>query len=306
MSTSFAGETKNDLCGVFLRKPCCRRAFLYGALLGCGRFEADRAALLTEHERFAALSAKMLRSAFHIDISARIHEEMRIPDEALPSLLSQLGYEKGEAPTQRICPIWKCEYDKGAFLRGVFLACGTVNMPDTSYHLELSPQPAAFRAALKDFLIENDLPPKVIKRTGRREESLYYKDSTAMEDFLNFIGAQRSAFTLMNVKIKRDIRNNANRIANCDMANIDKTITAAARQMEAIWRIADEGRADRLSPQLRQTFDLRAAYPDVNLAELAAMHQPPISKSGVSHRLSKLIAFAEQGEGETENGKREE
>lgn len=300
MSNSFSGETKNDLCGVYLKKVCCKQAFLCGALLGCGKISAAEAALYTEHERFAQLFCKIFRNVFHISLTPAIHEEIVIPSDAVPTVLAAFGYEPGEDPLGRIALPFACEYDKGAFLRGVFLACGTVTMPDASYHLELMPQHASFRELLREFLTENGLEPKVGKRASRKEDSLYYKDSEAMEDFLNFIGAQKSAFQLMNVKIKRDLRNHANRVANCDMANIDKTITAATKQMDAILKIMQDGREDELSSQLRQTFDLRAAYPDANLSELAAMHSPPISKSGVSHRLSKLIAFAACGDADTE------
>lgn len=296
MSGSFSSETKNDLCGVFLKSLCCKRAFLYGALMGGGELRADEASLTTEHEKFAVLYCKILRSVFRISLTPSVHKPMRVTGADAARMLEAFGYAVGEDPCTRIVEDgMTCPEDRGAFLRGVFLACGTVTMPDSSYHLELMPQPAAFREALRGFLGAQDLMPKVLKRSSRREESLYYKDSGAMEDFLNFIGAQRSAFQLMNVKIKRDLRNNANRVANCDMANIDKTITAATRQMEAIWQIAEDGRADELSPALRQTFDLRAAFPDISLIELAARHEPPISKSGVSHRLSKLIAFAAEG-----------
>jgi DNA-binding protein WhiA len=249
MSGSFSHETKNDLCGVFLKKPCCKRAFLYGALLGGGGLGRKKITLCTEHEQFALLYAKMIRSVFHIAVEPKIGEEMKIstPGE-VTAILSAFGYAEGEAPMQRICTDrFVCEYDAGAFLRGVFLSCGTVTEPDASYHLELMPEGAGLLQTLKGFLTENNLEPKVLRRTARREETLYYKDSSAMEDFLNFIGAQKSAFRLMNVKIMRDIRNNANRLANCDMANIDKTIAAATRQMEAIWQIAEQGREDQLA-----------------------------------------------------------
>ncbi len=295
MSSSFSHETKTDLCGLFLKKTCCKKAFLYGALLGGGGLTRDRASLCTDHERFAVLYCKMLRSVFYLTVEPKIGVDMTVRGQAVETLLEAFGYQPDEAPTGRICTErFACESDAGAFLRGVFLACGTVNMPDASYHLELLPEGDDFLVALKDFLTECGIPPKVIKRTARKAPSLYYKDSSAMEDFLNYIGAQKSAFQLMNVKIMRDIRNNVNRQSNCDMANLDKTITAATRQMEAIWSIAEQGKADTLPPELRQTFDLRAAHPDANLTDLAAMHEPPLSKSGVSHRLSRLVALANE------------
>ncbi len=299
MTDSFAMQTKADLCAVFLKQNCCKRAFVYGALFGGGDFSWEGIRLKADLEVFASLFVKMLRSAFGVQVEMRVGEPMTIDAEGSEKILLALGYVRGEDPTRRIVTeALKCEYDNGVFLRGVFLACGTVNMPDSSYHLELVPPCAHRLEALRVFLTDCDIEPKVIKRTARREESLYYKDSTAMEDFLNLIGAQRAAFKLMNVKIMRDIRNNANRVANCDMANIDKSIAASARQMEAIWRIAEEGRTEDLPRSLRQTFDLRAAYPDLNLVELGALHDPPLSKSGVSHRLAKIIAFSEQGKDE--------
>ncbi len=295
MSESFAAQTKNDLCGIFLKHPCCKKAFVHGALLGGGNFDTEGLTLTTEHAAFASLFEKMLRSAFGVKAEVTAGQTLRLSEAESRSILSALGYGDGAVSCISTAAM-RCEYDRGAFLRGVFLACGTVSMPDASYHLELMPENGALTDPLYDFLCENGLEPKRLKRASRRDESLYYKDSEAMEDFLNFIGAQRAAFRLMNVKIMKDLRNNANRLANCDMANIDKTIAASTKQMEAIFRIVEEGRADELPKNLRQTFDLRAAYPDVNLNELAAMHEPPLSKSGVSHRLAKIIAFAQEKE----------
>lgn len=301
---SFSQETKTDLCALFLKKRCCRTAFLRGAVCFGACVKEDRIALSTENEAFADLYCKMMQSVFGIHLSPLTGEEMVIDD---PVLIKRILETFGDLSSLEVSdPVFRgCESDRAAFLRGVFLACGTITEPEIDYHLELIPQNDRQGEMLAGFLTDCDLAPKVLHRRSCRHATLYYKDSSAMEDFLNFIGAQKSAFKLMDVKIIKDLRNNANRIRNCDMANVGKTISASQEQMDAILKIMSQDRAADLPDDLRETFDLRAANPSVSLADLAAMHKNPISKSGVSHRLARLIAFSKYDPDKAEEEKKE-
>ena len=178
-----------------------------------------------------------------------------------------------------------------SFLRGVFVGCGSVNEPSKSTHLEMNVKSRALAEELTALMNGQGLTPKLIDRKNGRF-GLYFKGSGEVEDFFGVIGANSAVFDYMNAKIEKDIRNNANRCVNCDTANIDKTIAASSHHMDAICRIIDSGRAGELSEQLKETLDLRVAYPGDSLLELAARHTPPLTKSGVNHRLAKLVEFS--------------
>ena len=187
--------------------------------------------------------------------------------------------------------LFHCDGCRAAFLRGVFLACGTVVSPERRYHLEFAVPKKAHADFLATVLSSVGLSPKTVFRPARSGYGLYFKDSEQIGDLLTLIGAQNATFRLYDAKIYRDLRNDANRHTNCDTANIDKTIRASTGQMDAIVRILDSGLADKLPPELRETLDLRAAHPDANLQQLADLHTPPLTKSGVYHRLQRILTF---------------
>ncbi len=186
--------------------------------------------------------------------------------------------------------IFKCTSCKSNFLKGVFIACGTITNPDHAYNLELILPDRQLIGPLMDILESLDMPPKFQVR--RNQIILYYKDSELLEDFLNYIGAQKTAFDVMNTKILKDLRNNANRLANCDAANIDKTVSAAQNVINAINLIRSNKKMHLLPDELKKTAQLRIQYSDAPLSELAKLHEPPISKSGLNHRLKKIIEFS--------------
>ena len=134
--------------------------------------------------------------------------------------------------------------------------------------------------------------PKRMRRKG--DHVLYYKDSGQIEDFLTLIGAAAASLEMMNVKIMKDIRNSVNRVNNCENANLDKSIAAGARQAEAIRRIARHGGLKQLPEELRPLAQLRMDNPDLSLRELGQALQPPLSRSGVCHRLARICRFADE------------
>ena len=146
------------------------------------------------------------------------------------------------------------------------------------------------RAHITEILTELGLDPKTTDRKG--SFSIYFKNSNDIEDFLTVIGAPHAALDLMNAKIMRDIRNNENRRSNCDASNIFRSTGAADTQMRAIKKIMDSGRLSLLSADLQKTALIRYENPECNLMEIAALHEPPLTKSGVNHRLQRIVAFA--------------
>ncbi|MCM1334416.1 MAG: DNA-binding protein WhiA [Bacteroides sp.] len=179
----------------------------------------------------------------------------------------------------------------GIFLRGLFLSCGTVSVQKVGYHLELSLYTEEKCEVLNRMINEHGM---MIKRSSRRGiPFLYTKNSENIADFLTFLGAGGSAMEIMNIKIYKDFRSGINRVVNCETANLEKTASASADRIGEIRRIEEKMGLDALSPELRELAWLRLAYPDVSLSELGKMLDPPLSKSGVNHRLERLKKTAE-------------
>ncbi len=172
------------------------------------------------------------------------------------------------------------------------MACGSVNDPTKEYHLEFSVPQERLADELSVLLGDIGAAAKTVVRRG--QHIVYIKESESIEDVLTFIGAQRCTLELMNVKIWKDVRNKANRIANCDSANIDKVVKAAMRQIEDIRLIQRNIGLDALSQELREIAELRLENRDMSLQEIGESLSVPISRSGVNHRFKKLAAIADE------------
>ena len=221
---------------------------------------------------------------------ARMYREIYRREALMDGAVMLFASERLYA-TYKEDPHFVCPHCRSHFLRGVLIACGSVTNPEKAYHLEIrlaNPEKVAFLAA---FLEEMGWTPK-----SRRIEGgvgLYYKKNAVIEEIISTVGANNALFTLINAKIARDIRNEENRATNCVTRNIGKTVDAARRVCLAVEKIRENGRFDAMSAELRETATLRVEHPETSLGELAAMHVPPITKSGLNHRLQKIIVFAE-------------
>ena len=183
-----------------------------------------------------------------------------------------------------------------AFLRGVFLASGSVTDPEKEYHLEYVLSDEAFATALQRLIARFDLSAS---QTKRRQMSLVYlKGQNEITDMLSIIGAQSARFAMEDAFIRKELRNNANRATNCDSANMERSVIAASRQTQAIERLLAAVGESSLPPALLMTAKLRLNNPDVSLEELGRLCDPPVGKSGVNHRLRKLEKPAEELAGE--------
>ena len=185
---------------------------------------------------------------------------------------------------------FQCSQGAHHFARGLFLGYGSVTNPSRGYHLELSFREEAQRDAAAAYIAEAfGAAPK---KTARKAQYIaYFKESGVIEDFLACIGATKAVFDLMNSKILRELRNDANRVANCETANIGKSISASQRSIAAIRELAAAGQLSGLPPELQHTAELRLANEEASLTELGAKMEPPISKSGMSHRLTKIMEY---------------
>lgn len=180
----------------------------------------------------------------------------------------------------------------GVFTAGVFLACGSVNDPSKEYHMEFTVPEAKLAAELSELLSDIGVTSGTVLRRG--QYIVYIKDSESIEDTLTFIGAQQCTIELMNVKIYKDVRNKANRIANCDAANIDKVINAAMKQIDDIKLIDSVCGIDSLSDDLKEIALLRLENTEMSLQEIGESLSEPISRSGVSHRFKRISKIADE------------
>ncbi len=180
---------------------------------------------------------------------------------------------------------------KRAYLRGAFLAGGSISDPDKTYHLEISTHSLKLANELKTLLQEFDLNAKVISRKGNY--ITYLKEGQNIVDFLNVVGAHKALLELENIRILKEMRNNVNRIVNCETANLEKTVNASVRQVDNIRYLRDTIGFDNIPRNLKEIAEIRLEYTDANLKELGKMLSPPLGKSGVNHRLRKLDKLAE-------------
>lgn len=176
-----------------------------------------------------------------------------------------------------------------AFVRGAFLAGGSVTDPEKNYHLELATPHHSVSREAYSLLLDMGFSPKETMRGAN--SLLYFKKADAIADFFTKLGAPVTAMNIMTAKVDKEMRNTVTRQINCDSANADKTVAAAQEQLEAIRRIAGEYGLDALPEQLKQAALLRITNPEASLADLARLSYPPVTKSCLSHRLKKIMSF---------------
>ena len=293
---SFSSEVKKELVEIKIKKYCCRSAFLLGMLSDCPLSETEGGTVgiyTTQSEENRDLAERMLRGVWKTTVKRGEGIRMGAPYYTLEFELN----DRSEA-LMRICkegqPIFDddfCPSCRVCFARGVFVSNGTMSDPVTGYHLELKFKNAHVAKQIYELLVEEGVPPKIANR--KTSVGLYYKNSGGIEDMLTYLGNVKSVFELMNAKIEREIRNSVNRSTNCVAGNISKSVSAAQKQIAAISRIEGAGKLQMLDPELFETAKLRRDNPSLSLTELARAHNPPISKSGLNHRLARIMEYAD-------------
>jgi hypothetical protein len=214
--------------------------------------------------------------------------------------LQQFGHT-GSEPSLRInSQNFVCEHCVGAFVASAFLCSGTITNPEKEYNLEFLSGRYQLMRDFSALLMGHGFAPKLTRRKGCNV--LYFKASEQIEDMLTFMGASGAALQIMNLKVYKDFRNKANRITNCETANIDKTVAASSQTLEAIAFLREQGALDALPEPLRQAAAMREEYPDLSLKELAQQFSPPLSKSGLSHRMKKLEQLAKEQKERSQDG----
>ena len=294
---SFAGETKGELCRTALNRKCCTQAEAYGVLLYCNTFSGREIRIITENEAFAQRLPTLFRKAFRLSFDRLPDGEGKysfgITDPAkLAAVSGTFGMDAGSLANHVNFAVLEETCCRASFLRGAFLAGGSVTDPRKGYHLELSTSHHSVSREVLALMRELDLEPKCAQRKGN--SVIYFKQSERIEDFLTCVGAPVSAMEVMNAKLERDLRGSVNRRVNCDAANLDKAVEAAMVQLEAIRRLEGRGELIALPDKLRQAAVLRLAHPEDTLSQLAERFDPPITKSALNHRLRKLVELADE------------
>jgi len=188
--------------------------------------------------------------------------------------------------------IIKNEDCKRAYIKGAFLGGGSISNPEKTYHLEFVTHDEDYANELSNLINSYKLNSKVIQR--KNSFVIYLKEGEQIVDLLNIIGAHNALLELENIRIMKEMRNNVNRIVNCETANLSKTVNAAVRQVESIKLIESEIGLDRLPKNLKEVARIRLEFPDESLKELGAMLNPPVGKSGVNHRLRRIEKIADE------------
>jgi len=297
---SFSSQLKGELCRTAVGERSCAVAEACGVLLYCNAFTAEEIRIVTASGEFAARLPKLFKRAFGVSFDEVPDNEggrmiFRISDPAkLLQVADVCGYDRDRHHAHHVnFGVLDEEGCKQAFLRGAFLAGGSVTEPSRSYHLELVTDHYHVSREVCAVLQEMDFEPGSANRNGRY--ITYFKNSEVIEDFLTSIGAPVAAMEIMSEKISKSMRNSVNRLINCDEANSDKTVAAAEKQLAAIHALTDIGILETLPEKLRQTAQLRLENPELSLSQLAELCTPPVSKSCLSHRLHRLEMLAGEG-----------
>lgn len=295
---SYASDLKSELCGIKLQGPHRKKARAYGLLLFSKSFGADSISMITEHEETALHYEALIKGQQAVlqepevtvrKLSAkRSSYSVSVPqarDRLL--LLEDFGADPAR-PYSINRALLKKAGCLSAFISGAYLACGSVSDPAKDYHLEFVIQHRELLDELESLL--DFVSPKTAVRRG--SHILYFKESEQIEDIMTFMGATKSALRLMDVKIIKDVRNKINRQTNCETANIEKTVSASMNQIRDIRLIFDEMGEESLPEELRCVARMRLENPDMSLRDLGEAIRPPLSRSGVNHRLRRIADIA--------------
>lgn len=297
---SFAAQVKAEICREDPLKRCCALAECCGVLLYCNAFGSSGIRIVTESSDFAARLPRLFKRAFSVNfdtVKTESHNGKNIFQITDPSKINIIFQAMGISPEVNYSlhvnfALLEEECCRASFVRGAFLAGGSVTDPEKRYHLELACSHLKVSRETLSLLLDLGFYPKETMRNG--SSILYFKQSDAIEDVLTFLGAPVCAMAVMEAKLEKDMKNKINRIVNCDNANTSKIVEAAQEQISAIKKLQASGAFDTLSEKLKQTAKLRLDNPEANLSELADMMEPPITKSAVNHRLRKLIELSEE------------
>lgn len=283
---SFSHEVKTELAKQIGPSRHCQLAELAAIMNYAGQYgrvDSDRYMIgfQTENEDLVRKGFTLLQKAYNI-------EDELISNQQMQELYHDLG-----TPEQPVSPhLIKDSCCQRAFLRGAFLCIGSMSAPEKGYHLEFVCAAEEKAKQLQSVIYGFGMEAKIVQR--KKYHVVYLKESEAIVDMLNVMGAHVALMNLENLRILKGMRNSINRRVNCEAANITKTVNAASRQIEDILFLKEHYGFEKLSDNLRQMAQARLEYPEAALKELGEYLDPPVGKSGVNHRLRSLSELAEK------------
>lgn len=309
---SFSTETKNELARIMPEDLRYREAELSGIAKLSGTiqiagYKKINLKISTELNSIARKVFKILKSDYKINTNIVVNKNQMLKrnnsyvltvtsDMGSENLMRSLGLlqqDEGFFTSNKI-PSWVLEDEecKKAFIRGAFLGGGSISDPEKNYHLEFVVSNEDFAENLMELINSLGFNSKIVGR--KNSYVVYLKESEQISDLLSHIGGFQALLSLQNTKILKQMRNNVNRIVNCETANLSKTVNAAVRQVENIKLIEKKMGISKLPKSLQQIALLRVENEDLTLKELGELLSPPISKSGVNHRLKKIEDIANE------------
>ena len=301
MAVSFSAAAKGEACRVFLQKRCCALAECFGVLLFCNSFTADGIKIITESREFAYILPKLFKRAFDIEFDSfpsleapgKLVFQMWDQDK-IHAIMDSFGFDaQGTLALHVNLPVVEDECCKAAFLRGAFLAGGSVTDPVKGYHMELTTTHQSVSRETYALVREViGFYPKSASRGGG--QVLYLKQSEQISDLLTYLGAPVAAMGIMEARLEKELNNKVNRRCNCDDANTSKVVEAAQEQLSAIRILRERGVLEKLPGKLKAAALAREESPASSLSELAAMMQPPITKPAMNNRMKKLVILAKE------------
>ncbi|ATW28626.1 DNA-binding protein WhiA [Candidatus Formimonas warabiya] len=318
VGVSFSVKTKDELAHIISYKRCCQLAEFVALIrmdgtIQISSYQKVSISVITENAAVARKIFKLAKELFDIQTEILVHRKSRLkknnvysiripPQPQVGQVLHILGLTDQNnhwIPDFRDTfprSLVKNQCCKRAYLRGAFLGGGSVNNPEGTYHLEIITNDSAHAEAIAALLQDFDLTAKISRR--KNWYVVYLKESEQIVNCLNIMGAHHALLDFENTRIMKDMRNQVNRLVNCETANLNKTVNAAVRQIESIKIIQSVMGLDKLPTALRQVAELRLAYPDISLKELGEAATPRLGKSGISHRMRKLEMIAEKIQGQ--------
>lgn len=311
---SFSSMTKNEISRLPIKNECCSIAELAAIIRMCGTIQISgikkiSLKFITENAAIARRIFSLLKMLYDTEMEIMVRRNRQLKKnnsylivvtntDATNRILKALGLIRDEENSRynihykvpdslienRCC--------KRAYVRGAFLGGGSISNPEKSYHLEFVTNNEEHSNDLLQIINSFGLNARIVKR--KENYVIYLKEGEQIVDILNIIGAHQALLKFENIRVLKDVRNNINRIVNCETANLSKTINASIKQVKNIEYIDSKIGIDKLPENLRELARLRLANRDASLKELGAMLNPPVGKSGVNHRFRRIEKIAEE------------
>jgi cell division protein WhiA len=312
---TFSKETKDELAHIVPEKNCCVLAELAGFIRVCGTIKLMgggkfKVVLTTEHNAVARHYKTLIKAYFDVDPTVEIGRSQAInkgkvylmtlgPEELSEQILRETGILMLRGGMNYISDgiyegLIKTKCCRKAYLRGLFLGTGTMSNPEKGYQFEIVCDSEILAGDIKRLLNGFiDIHAKVVVRKG--QYVVYVKAVSQILDLLAIMGAHTQYFTFEDIRMKKELVNRANRIQNCDQANIDKTVMASEKQISDIRKVIAHGGLEILPNKLREIAIMRLENPDASMTEIGAMLEPPLKKAGVNNRFARIAELAKKG-----------